>query len=188
MTKIFCTSDTHFSHINIIKYCNRPFASIEEHDEALRSNWNEVVSNDDFLLHMGDLTLLSKLSSNDRVRRIIESLKGKKTLVFGNHDSKHVRRSLVDMGWIVVQRIETSDVLFRHWPLSHNEPKKLCVHGHAHGKNRQAMHQDVGVDVYGFKPVLLERALTDLGFETDAKIEQVKQEVLEFLTCQNRVG
>ena len=29
-SKVFFTSDTHFWHDNIIKFCNRPFSSIEE--------------------------------------------------------------------------------------------------------------------------------------------------------------
>lgn len=41
--KVFFTSDTHFNHANIIKFCERPFGSIEEMNEALIANWNRVV-------------------------------------------------------------------------------------------------------------------------------------------------
>ena len=33
--KMFFTSDTHFCHSNIIKYCKRPFANIAENDEEI---------------------------------------------------------------------------------------------------------------------------------------------------------
>ena len=32
---IFFTSDTHFWHENIIKFCNRPFSSIEEMNDTI---------------------------------------------------------------------------------------------------------------------------------------------------------
>ncbi len=33
--KVFFTSDTHFNHTNIIQYCQRPFKSTDEMNEAM---------------------------------------------------------------------------------------------------------------------------------------------------------
>ena len=41
------TSDLHFGHKNIIKYCRRPWATTAEMDAALIENWNAVVGKDD---------------------------------------------------------------------------------------------------------------------------------------------
>ena len=43
MGEVFFTSDTHFNHANIIKYCKRPFASVEEMNGEMISRWNKVV-------------------------------------------------------------------------------------------------------------------------------------------------
>lgn len=43
MNKWF-TSDTHFSHANIIRYTGRPFQSVNEMDERLIENWNALIT------------------------------------------------------------------------------------------------------------------------------------------------
>ena len=53
---LFFTSDTHFDHKNIIRYCNRPFSSIEEMNNFLIKRWNATVGPDDTVFHLGDVT------------------------------------------------------------------------------------------------------------------------------------
>jgi calcineurin-like phosphoesterase family protein len=55
MKTIWFTSDTHFSHNNIIRYCNRPFSNVEEMDEVLINNWNNKVKQNDDVYHLGDI-------------------------------------------------------------------------------------------------------------------------------------
>ena len=52
---IYFISDTHFNHNNIIKYCNRPFKSINEMNQTIINNWNKTVKADDEIYHLGDL-------------------------------------------------------------------------------------------------------------------------------------
>ena len=53
-SKIFFTSDTHFDHANIIKFCDRPFKDVEEMNWKLIKNWNDKVPQDGLVFHLGD--------------------------------------------------------------------------------------------------------------------------------------
>ena len=53
-SKVFFTSDHHFGHANIIRFCNRPWSTISEHNRALIANWNAVVPEDGIVFHLGD--------------------------------------------------------------------------------------------------------------------------------------
>ena len=55
--KTFFTSDTHFYHSNIIRFCNRPFANVEQMNESMIRNWNSVVGQDDEVFHLEDFCL-----------------------------------------------------------------------------------------------------------------------------------
>lgn len=81
MTRFF-TSDTHFGHANIIRYCDRPFKDIYHMDETIVNNWNSVVGDTDVVYHLGDLAL----GPSSRWHDILTSLNGYKVFVVGNHD------------------------------------------------------------------------------------------------------
>jgi hypothetical protein len=49
-------SDTHFFHENIGKYCSRP----ENWQELIIKNWNDLVSPEETVLHLGDFALGKK--------------------------------------------------------------------------------------------------------------------------------
>lgn len=84
---IFFTSDTHFHHENIMKFCNRPFKSVEEMDEVLISNWNSVVGKNDIVFHLGDFAF----GGSEVWNNVLDRLNGKIHLILGNHDVQNIR-------------------------------------------------------------------------------------------------
>lgn len=121
--KIFFTSDSHYGHTNIIKYCNRPFSSIEEHDDTLIKRWNEKVGKDDIIFHLGDFAF----ASEKYISEILEQLNGKKYLIFGNHDWRRMTKSICekyfeDTSQQMVIRIDDKLIYLNHFPF-------LCFSG-----------------------------------------------------------
>ena len=78
----FFTSDTHFGHKNIIHLAERPFKDVQEMNEMLVKNWNDTVSPNDTVFHLGDVALGPIRESLEYIRR----LNGDIRLVIGNHD------------------------------------------------------------------------------------------------------
>lgn len=78
----YFTSDQHFGHLNIIKYAERPFESVEEMAEVMVERWNAVVKSDDIVYSLGDLAMGRSVDSLAYVKR----LNGFKVFVPGNHD------------------------------------------------------------------------------------------------------
>lgn len=52
---IYFTADTHFGHENVIRFCDRPFSSANEMDEAMIANWNARVRGNDTVYILGDM-------------------------------------------------------------------------------------------------------------------------------------
>jgi calcineurin-like phosphoesterase family protein len=173
------TADTHFGHANIIKYCDRPFDSVESMRRELVKRWNEVVAADDRVLVLGDFAL----GRIDQTLGVLTELNGTKDLIVGNHDrpfdpdprrrAEWTTRYLaagfrsVLPGTIGFTLAGQYPVLLGHFPYfgdSHGEDRYAdqrpydsglpIVHGHVHTTWRLSGRQlNVGVDVNGYAPV-----------------------------------
>lgn len=82
---IYFTSDTHFGHENIIKFCGRPFNNCEEMNRVLIENWNNKVPEDGLVFHLGDFGW----GGYQYYKNIRNQLNGKIILIKGNHDFKN---------------------------------------------------------------------------------------------------
>ncbi len=84
MDKICFTADTHWYHANIIKYCQRPFSSVEEMNEFMVCLWNKYVFKNTRVYHLGDFCLGPAVKALE----ILERLSGKIYLCIGSHDKR----------------------------------------------------------------------------------------------------
>jgi len=155
----FFTSDCHFGHANIIKHCQRPFASAAEMNEALISRWNAVVGQNDTVWVLGDIAFRQ---SNGTFPGIFYRLKGIKHLIRGNHDNDEV----LAQPWASVSdykeiNLHNKKLVLSHYPMrSWNGMFKGALHlyGHCHGNiDDYSNCVDVGVDRWDYTPVTLAR-------------------------------
>ena len=170
--KMFFTSDTHFCHENIIKYCKRPFKDVEENNEELIRRWNEKVPEDGIIFHLGDVAF----GDPDHVDSILERLNGTIYLVIGNHDwrrivNQHAWR-FEKMTQQINMKIGKRHIILNHYPMLafsgawRGEDATYQLFGHVHtspysdeGLDQQRMkylftsQYDVGVDNNDFTPV-----------------------------------
>lgn len=129
-------SDTHFSHGNVIKYDNRPFASVTEMDEYLIEQWNKKVNKDDTVNIIGDFCW----GKANRWLEILEQLKGNKVLIKGNHDLKNIPTSVKNHFQDIKERKGIQDegrkVIMNHYPETfywHDYDESVyMLYGHVH--------------------------------------------------------
>lgn len=152
------TSDTHFGHANIIRYDRRPFGCIEEHDRELITRWNAAVDRRDVVYHLGDFAWHNNTT---RVDEILTQLHGTKILIYGNHDSKAVKRSTQ---WAKVTpydevTIEKQKICLFHYRMvvwNRSRHGSWALHGHSHGRLPvlyNILTLDVGTMLWNYTPV-----------------------------------
>lgn len=155
----YWSADFHFSHLNIIKYCKRPF-SFEEHDEELIRRWNSRVTNEDFVYFLGDFAWKGPLPFLERLN--FQTM----VWVLGNHDKINQRSIQLGKKTVRIEpKIEVAKLDYlgqsleitmchyamRKWNKSHFGTWHL--YGHSHGTLPPlGLSMDVGVDGHDYYP------------------------------------
>ena len=197
---VWITSDTHYGHKNICRGVTnwrlpdgtipisqtRDFKSIEQMNDTIINNINEVVKQDDILIHLGDWSF----GGFENVRKLYDRLICKNIhLIIGNHDH-HILNNREDVQelFLTVSQYETlvigkQEFRLMHYPISSWDGLNkgvMHLHGHCHlptelrfGNGKRI---DVGIDGHpSFKPYhilrdvvpMLEKRpiMSDMGFD-----------------------
>lgn len=164
---IYFTSDLHFYHKNIIKYSPsfRDFKDTDEMNEKLIELWNSVVTPEDTVYNLGDLSMAA---NTKKVIEVAKRLNGKHFLILGNHDYpiKSEKEKLMEMtkddGNKLFEDIRDYKFLtfpgvqiaLSHYPMAGWENQQhgaVMLHGHLHDyiTNVKGKILNVGFDLYG---------------------------------------
>ena len=171
--KLFFTSDLHFNHKNIIKFCNRPYENIDEMNNGIIDNWNSVVPKDGIVLLLGDVSWKGK----NETEHLLDQLNGTVYFIEGNHDpewvSKHYENSY---DTLLVKLTDNEDgyeydLHLSHYPLLEwyrSQNGGIHLHGHCHGSNdvidsTNYQRLDVGLDSHDMFPISWDKIKTILN-------------------------
>ena len=137
-------ADCHFFHQSLLNSMDmRPFTSVEEMNETMIERWNSKVKTHDEVYILGDFSM----GSVEESEKILMRLKGKLTLIVGNHDSFAKKKSFkAERFRKITSYLETSDngrnVILCHYPIlfynkqfstdSEGNSKTFMLYGHVH--------------------------------------------------------
>ena len=120
MRNVWFTADFHFGHLNIIRYCKRPFGNTQEMDDAIAERVNACAKPNDVLYFLGDFCMGREEQVIDYRKRL-----ACKTIHFieGNHDkaTRKQQQLFVSCGVlsevnVAKQRIVLCHYAMRVWP------------------------------------------------------------------------
>ena len=164
MVKIYVISDTHFGHENSLKWTDsngnklRPFNTIDELNNTIITNWNNTVTEQDHVYHLGDVVI------NKKYLELVKQLKGHKRLAAGNHDIFDTKLYL-EAGFDKVcgaRVFPGLQAILTHIPIHPDSLKQdwINVHGHYHSNLiPDKRYINVSVEQINYTPVCLEDIL-----------------------------
>jgi calcineurin-like phosphoesterase family protein len=168
--KTYITSDLHFGHTNIMKFCpgNRGhFRDVAHMNSEMIRLWNTVVEPEDLVYILGDVAFTNAQTAVG----IMHSLNGRKILIQGNHDVKLIKdanfrqcfESVHDYLRLVYNKQQLV-VMFHYpiWEWDQMHRGSIHFHGHLHGNPsnlEKYRARDVGYDATGKIVTLMEDAI-----------------------------
>ena len=173
MSRIFLTSDLHFSHIQPFVWEARGYESPDHMNQEQIRKWNEVVTDDDEVWMLGD----GMMNDNAKGEECFKQLKGKIHIVTGNHDSPARIEIYKRLGFDVQdgkrltykkknfilshEPMITSNGAFKGWRGTVN------LHAHTHQTTNftegYALMYHVGVDSHNGYPILLDDIIEEIN-------------------------
>jgi calcineurin-like phosphoesterase family protein len=146
-------------------------------NETLITNWNNVVSKKDTVIHIGDFAF----KQSEVIKSVFERLNGNIHILLGNHDNikqiktvnfASVREGFWDFSFFDSNKKEQTKVFLCHFPLlswnsSAYKEGRCHLYGHVHTSPYRKYENvgfhpgsyDVGVDNNNFTPVLITDAI-----------------------------
>jgi calcineurin-like phosphoesterase family protein len=170
--KTYITSDLHFGHKNIMKFCPATRArfrdDVDYMNEAMVREWNEIVKPEDLVYILGDVAFLPA----QKAAEVMNRLNGRKILVQGNHDRKTLndpvfRGCFEEVHHYLDINYNGTKVCMFHYPIAEWDQMhrgSVHFHGHLHGGEsglEKFRARDMGMDATGFIVVEMERAIAD---------------------------
>jgi calcineurin-like phosphoesterase family protein len=145
------TADTHFGNARTLELSKRPFNNVDEMDWAMVKGWNECVTANRTVCHIGDFGDPSYL----------KHLKGRKIMFLpGNYDSSDIMHEmLLDNRIVVLQpnaamEIQGHAIRLIHEPEEGEDPSSFYLFGHIHKLQMVKINGlNVGVDCHHFRPI-----------------------------------
>lgn len=164
----YFTSDFHFGHANIIKYCKRPFNSLEQMNKTLIENYNKRVKENDTVFFLGDFCFRNSKGGKKgegevhKAEYYINQLNGKIVFIRGNHDKNNSLKTPIER---VVIKYGGKRICMVHNPIHCDSRFEINFCGHVHEKwkfkklNSKSYMINVGVDVWNFKPITFDEIM-----------------------------
>jgi calcineurin-like phosphoesterase family protein len=187
--KLFFTSDTHYNHANICEGTTswvggsvklRPFPTIFKMNQVIIDNINEVIGQDDILIHLGDWSF----GGFDSIREFRNRINCRNIyILLGNHDEK-IGKNQDNIQDEFLGVFDYLNLIVSEDPISKNMGARkhnfvcchfpiaswgglnkgvIMLHGHVHFEPKLKLQEgkmmDIGVDGNNLKPYELSEIL-----------------------------
>lgn len=189
---VYFISDLHFGHDKDFLYSPRNFNTIQEHDAAIITLWNETVDEDDVVYILGDLML----NDNEHGLECLKQLNGEIHFIIGNHDTfnrvcLYESIGLINEGYATMMKFGKWSFYLSHYPTmvggTHNMKDKIwCLCGHTHTKDKFSdmlyKNYHVDADAHYCIPISLDEILIDIK-----DYLQEFERTVEIINASNRI-